>query len=244
MLELSSEKPGEGVLEEIPPPEPELEPEAEPVPERPADELSWDEDYDQHMDVEELPPPKPKKKKKRTGLLIVVLVIVIFLVIWTVLSPEIMPEVGDTYITDDYYANLGNYTGYREIWAGNMTWGVAIRGPTSTTVGTTINISVLLTKVFEKPGNWFFRGTAVSLRNVSFYHDNFGSISCVGTMSNWTHEEMGLVATVPIVLDQPGSYYLYLSMRFMVFMDMRIGYLPLETVDIPQAYLSVPIVVS
>lgn len=243
MLELSSEKPGIVEPEEEPPPpppEPEPEPAVKAEPEPIEDEDDWDEDYEEHIDGEEPPPQRPRKKRRYGG--IIVLAIIIFiLVFWTVMSPKIMPEVGTTYTTSPRYANLGNYTGYRDIWAGNMTWGVAISGQNSTTVGTTINISVLVTKIYEKPGNWFFRGTSISLKNVSFFDENG---TCVGAMANWSDEGIGMIATVPVKFYQTGSYYLYAFIRFMVFMDMRIGYLPLETVQIAEAYLNVPIVVS
>jgi len=47
-----------------------------------------------------------------------------------------------------------------------------------------------------------------------------------------------------VSFDYPDSYYLYVYVKFLVTMDMRIGFLPLESVEIPQAYLDVPIVVS
>ncbi len=243
MPELSSEKPGLDKVEEEPPPpppEPEPEPVDESVSEGDIEEQVWDDDYDEHIDGEEPKVQKPRKKK-HYGAMIAMSVIIIFLVVWTVLAPDVMHEVGDAYVTSPHYANLGNYVGYRDIWAGNMTWGIAIRGENTTTVGSTLNISVLLTKIYEKPGNWFFQGAAVKLRNVSFFDENG---TCVGVMSNWTDEGIGLVATVPVKFTQSGSYYLYAYVRFIVTMDMRIGYLPLETVQIPQAYLDVPIVVT
>ena len=242
MLELTSEKPGtEAVEEELPPPPPEPEPEPEAA--EPKDfeyEHSWDEDYEEHIDGKELPPPKPDKKRGYGGL-IVIIIIILILILWTVFSPKILPEVGSTYVESHHYANLGNYVGDRDIWAGEMVWGVAISGPSNATVGETIDITVMVTKISEKPGNWFFEGTAVSLRNVSFYDEN-GTF--VAEMSNWTSEDIGLVATVPVSFDYPDSYYLYVYVKFLVTMDMRIGFLPLESVEIPQAYLDVPIVVS
>jgi len=242
-LELSSEKPGVVEPEEEPPPpsESEPEPEAKVEPEAPVDEHAWDEDYEEHIDGEESPPPSPKKKKRRYGGLIVLVAIIIILILWTVFTPKMLPEVGTTYVDSPMYADLGSYTGYRDIWAGNVTWGVAISGDDTTTVGATLNISVLVTKISEKPGNWFFQGTAISLRNVSFFDENG---TCVGTMANWTNEGIGLVATVPVQFDQPGEQYIYASLRFMVYMDMRIGFLPLEVVEINQAYLDLPILVS
>lgn len=222
------------------PPPPVDEPEEEPS-EQSAEE-AWDEDYDEHVDAEDLPPPPTKKKKRKSGRIIAILVVLIILVLWTMLSPKMLPEVGSTYIDDtQHYASLGNYTGTRDIWTGKVTWGVSVNGTASTQVGTTVNLSVLITKVYEKPGNWFMRGTSIKLKNVSFYDEND---TCVGVMSDWKNTKIGPVATVPVKFDQRGSFYLYAVIRFLVYEDMGIGFLPLETVEIPQAYLSVPIVVS
>ena len=244
MQELSSEKPvPEEIEEEPPPPPPEPEPEpAEPPEPRDLDyERAWEEDYEEHIDGEDLPPPKPRKKKRKVGGIIFLLIVLIILLLWTMFSPKLLAEVGDTYITSPQYANLGNYTGTRDIWAGEIVWGVAFSGPDSTTVGATFTLSVLVTKVYEKPGNWFLKGTSITLKNVSFYDEND---VCVGTMSDWTREPFGCLATVPVKLNEQGGIFLYAVIKFLVFVDMQIGFLPLETVEISQAYLSVPIIVS
>jgi hypothetical protein len=246
VLELSSEKPGIVAPEEEPPPpppEPEPAPAARTEPEAPEDESAWIEDYEEHINGEELPPPKPKKKRRHVGSIIVLVAIIIFMIVWTLFTPNIMPETGSAYETWQPTLYLGEFEGYRDIWAGNMTWGVAIRGEDATTNGTALNISVLVTKVDERLGNWFFQGTSVSLKNVSIYIDDEDE-TYLGSMSNWTKTDLGLLATVSITFDQPGEYYLYAYVKFMVFMDMRIGFLPLEAVQITRAYLDVPILVT
>ena len=205
-------------------------------------EEAWIEDYDEHINGKELPPPRPKKKR-HVGSIVVLVAIIIFLIVWTLFTPNVMPETGSAYETWEPNLYLGDFEGYRDIWAGNMTWGVAIRGPDATTVGTPINISVLVTKVDEKPGNWFFQGTSVSLKNVSVHIDDLDE-TYLGSMSEWHETDLGLLATVSISFDQPGEYYLYVYVKFMVFMDMRIGYLPLEAVQVPRAYLDIPILVT
>ena len=248
MLELSSEKPGIVAPEEEPPPPP-PEPETEPAPaakkepEAHEDESAWIEDFEEHINGEELPPPRPRKKKRHLGSIIVLAAVIIFLVVWTLFTPNIMPETGSAYETWEPNLYLGDFEGYRDIWAGNMTWGVAIRGQDATTVDTPINISVLITKVHEKPGNWFFQGTSISLKNVSVHIDDLNE-TYLGSMSEWTETSLGLVATVPISFNKSGEYELFVYVKFMVFMDMRIGFLPLEAVQIPRAYLDVPIVVT
>jgi len=233
------EKKPEPLTRDVPPASAETE-EAEPS-DQSAQE-AWIEDYDEHINGEEPPPPRPRKKR-HVGSIIVLVAIIIFLIVWTLFTPNVMPETGPAYETWEPNLYLGEFVGYRDIWAGNMTWGLAIRGPDATSVDTAINISVLVTKVDEKPGNWFFQGTSVSLKNVSIYIDDLDS-TYLGSMSDWRETDLGLLATVSISFDRPGEYDLYVYVKFMVFTDMRVGFLPLEAVQVPRAYLDVPIVVT
>jgi hypothetical protein len=245
VLELSSEKPGIVAPEEEPPPpppEPEPAPAAKKEPEAPENESAWIEDYEEHINGEELPPPR-RKKKRHMGLIIVLVAIIIFMIVWTLFTPNVMPETGSAYQTWEPTLYLGDFEGYRDMWAGNMTWGVAIRGQDAVMNHTVLNISVLITKVDEKPGNWFFQGTSVSLKNVSIYIDDENE-TYLGSMSDWTETDLGLLATVPVSFNKSGEYYLYVYVKFMVFEDMRIGFLPLEALQIPRAYLDVPIMVT
>ena len=224
--------------EELPPPPP-PEPEApEPEPAAGKRKDAWEEDYEEHIKPEK--PMKPRKRRHYGGIVIVVTIIVI-LVLWTFLSPKVMPQAGETYMSSQRYANLGSYIGYRDIWAGNMTWGFSISGPNTTHVGTVITISVLVTKVYEKPGNFFFRGSWISLKNVSIYSDND---TWLASMSNYTVGDFGPTASIPVSFDTTGEHDLYVRAKFLAYMDMRIGFMPLESVLSPAIYLDEPIVVS
>jgi hypothetical protein len=205
-------------------------------------EDAWAEVYEEAMDEEE-PPPKRPKKKGHTGSIIVVFIVLLFLILWTLFAPSVLSETQTAYKIWEPNLYLGEYEGTRDIWAGNMTWGIAIRGPSGASVGTAINISVLVTKVSERPGNWFFRGTSISLKNVSVYiHD--ADNTYLGSMSDWRETALGLLASVPITFDHPGDYDLYLYVKFLVVMDMRVGFLPLEAVQVPQIDFDVPITVA
>ena len=207
----------------------------------PEEEDVWKEDYEEHIDAEPEPEPKPGKRKgKGRAAAVVTVVVLLLLVVWTVASPEILPRSGEAYTDSDVYANLGSYVGWRANWAANTTWGICVYGDNTTRAGEVLNISVLVTKVEERTGNWFLRGSAISLRNVSVYT---GDGVFVGAMSNWTDVGFGQAATVPLVFQEPGTYDLFVYVKFMVFIDMRIGFLPVEAIEVPQVYLDAPIVV-
>jgi hypothetical protein len=212
---------------EIPPPPPD-EQDAAP-------ETVWEEDYDELVEPEE---PVKQKKKGHWGGIIVVIVVILILVIWTIMSPKILPAQGETYIRSPAYASLGDFTGYRDIWAGNTSWGVSISGPANGAVNQPMQFMVLLTKISEKPGNWFLRGTSMDLRNVSI-HLMDGTF--LGAMTNQTDLGFGISATVPVTFTSPGSFELYIHAKFLVLEVMRIGFIPLEMVDIPEADFDITI---
>lgn len=238
---MSSQQPSSNVDEEPPPPPPPAsEPEAkapEVPPGKPSEE-AWMEDYDEMITPEK--PAKPRKKRHWGGIIVAVIVIVILLA-WTLLSPDITPEKGDTYTSSPTYANLGNYTGYRDIWAGNMTWGISIRGDTSGSVGTQMTFTVLVTKVYERPGNWFFRGTSVDLKNVSLFKADG---TYLASMSNSSDLGYGVSATLSFNFTESGTYNLHMYVKFMVYEMMRIGFMPLETVQVTPGVDLEPIVIS
>ncbi len=187
----------------------------------------WKEDYDELVEPEK--PSRPRKHVHWGGIIIVVAIILI-IVVWTVLSPKILPVEGDTYISSDRYASLGDFTGYRDIWAGNTSWGLSISGPVNGTANESMQFMVLLTKVSEKPGNWFLRGTSIELRNVSIFLKD-GTF--LGSMTNHTDHGFGVSATVPVKFTSTGSFDLYVQAKFLVSEVMRIGFIPLEMVNIP-----------
>ena len=212
-----------------------------------SEELPPEEAWLEEFEEEIIEPEKPVKRKKRRrgyGKFIVLAIVLIILLAWTVLSPDVMPQVGDVYTASEAYANLGNFTGYRDMWAGNMTWGLSIRGPNSTQAGGELDIYVLITKVYEDPGNPFFKGTWFTLENVSVFLDD-GSDEGVylASMANYTSLDYGMDAMVPLTFSVAGSYDLMVHAKITVYMDMWIGFLPLESVNMNRVFLDEPIVV-
>ncbi len=231
------------MVEEPPPPPP---PDEEPEPEKPAEaasrppEEAWMEDYEELIGPEEESKPR-RRKKRHWGAIIFTVAVIVFLLLWTLLSPDIMTQTGETYVHSPEYAAWGNYTGYRDIWAGNTTWGLSIGGEALADDNSSLEVHVLLTKVHEKTGNWFFRGTSVTLDNVSIFDMN-GTF--IASMSNWTDVGYGLMATIPVAFAVNGTYDLFVHARFTVYEVMRVGFIPLEAVEIEAAYFDDPIVVG
>jgi hypothetical protein len=155
-----------------------------------------------------------------------------------------MPQQGDTYTRSSIHASWGNYTGYRDIWAGNMTWGVSVSGHATSAGNLSVEITVLVTKVSERPGNWFFRGTAISLKNVSVYIGPLDNATFLASMTSATEHDYGVSATISATFGGPGVYELLIKARFMVYEVMRIGFIPLESVNVYPIYLDSPVVVS
>ena len=256
--ELSSEQPEPAIEPEEPAapepaaPEP-APPEVAPVEEAPAppppEEVKEPEDWAEEFEKETEQEKKEKKSKKKRhwGSLIVVIIIVLFLVIWTLLSPKVLPEAGPTYIYSDTYANLGHFTGERDIWwlgsaihVGNTTWGLSIGGDDNGTVNAPPTISVMVSKVDEGAGNWWFRGTAIKLSNVSLFLEDG---TYVASMDTRTEGTFGPVGEIHPDFGAVGNYTCYVYVRFTVYEDMRIGYIPLETVDMT-ADLEIPIEIT
>jgi len=219
---------------------------AEPAPpgdepkEGPAGE-EWIEEYERETEQ-----AKPKRPKHLGGIIITV-VVILFMVIWTVLSPAILSQAGTTYLDSERYANLGDYTGDRDIWwlgelihVGSMTWGVSMSGEQNVSANETASFDILVTKVTEESGNWWFRGTAIKLKNVSLYLEDG---TYLGSMVNQTKLGFGPLATVDAQFPDPGSHYVQVFLKFTVYTVMRIGYLPLEEVEIT-ADFDVPINVA
>ncbi len=230
---MSSEGPEQP--EGTPSPAPETETQPEPAPEaQPREEGVWKEDYDDVIEpseeekaAAETPKVKPKKKRHLVGI-ITLIVVIVFLLLWTLLSPKVMPTQGTTYVDSHKYASLGNYTGTRDIWSGNVAWGFSVSLSNNTTsAGTPIEFQVLVTKISERPGNFFFRGLAITIENCSLWDGNGTFIAKMTSSKDLGFGKMAIMtASLP-----RGSYSdLYVSMKFTEYEVMRIGYVPLENV--------------
>jgi len=222
------------VVEEEIPAEKEAE---EEVPAR-EEERSVDEEYEELIEPEK--PKKPRKKRKHIGAIITVIVILIILLVWTVASPKILVQSGMTYVDSASYANLGNFTGSHKSWAANTTWGISVSGPDAVDANETFSLFVLVTKVAETPANFWFRGTAISITNVSVL-DSGGDI--LGSMTNRSDLGFGKGATVKLSLPVLGNTTLKVTVQFLVYVDMRLGFLPVEKINLEPLELE-PILVS
>jgi len=229
-MPMSSEEPGPEQNNEVTPPSPDEGPPAPGVEEpviAPPEEVPLGEEYEELIEPEE--PAKPRKKRKHVGAIIFVVIIIIILLTWTLLSPKIMPVQGTTYVDSATYANLASFNGTRDTWAGTTTWGISVSGPTSAAVNQTISIMVLITKISEDPGNFWFRGTAITVTNVTVL-DSEGTI--LATMGNRSDLGFGKAGTVRLSFPHAGDHTLKVTAQFLVYVDMRIGYLPVEKINI------------
>lgn len=196
-------------------------------------EEEWIEEYEE----EQYSVAKPKKKKRPWASIVAVSFIIVFMVVWTVLAPPVLAQAGTTYVASNTsYANLGNYTGERDIFwlggsihVGRTVWGVSVSGPTDVTAGEATSFYVLITKVEEESSGFWFRGTSVDLDVSALYDDDGNEL---GQMVNKTKLEFGPLARISATFDSPGEYECHVHVVFRVYESMRIGFLPLEDVDI------------
>jgi hypothetical protein len=195
-------------------------------------EEEWIEEYEEEQFSKE----KPKKKKRHWGSIFAVAFIIVFMVLWTVMAPPVLAQAGTTYIASGSYANLGNYTGERDIFwiggsihVGRTVWGVSVSGPANVTAGEPVNFYVLITKIEEQSGGFWFRGTSVDLDVATLYDDDGNEL---GHMVNKTMLEFGPMARISATFDTAGEYECHARVVFRVYESMRIGFLPLEDVDI------------
>ena len=217
------------------------EPESKPVAEPPKEGV-WKEDYDDVIEPSEEErlqaapetSPKEKPKKKHWVGIITVIVIIVLLLLWTLLSPKVMSPQGATYVDSSKYASLGNYTGERNIWTGDVTWGVSVGGKNNTTAGTPIDFKVLVTKVSESPSNFFFRGIGISITNCTLWDLNGTYIAKFSSIQDLGFGEMAIInTTLPV-----GNHDLYVSVKFTEYEVMRLGFIPLESVQVEKVFLS------
>jgi hypothetical protein len=223
------------------PAQPGGEPASEPVEGSPK-EGAWKEDYDDVIEpseeerVQAAPEtsPKEKPKKKHWAGIITVIVIIVLLLLWTLLSPKVLPPQGTTYVDSPKYASLGNFTGARDIWTGDVNWGVSVDGPDNVTAGTQIQVKVLITKVSESPSNFFFRGIGISITNCTLWDLNGTYIAKFSSLQDLGFGKMAIInTTLPV-----GNHDLYVSVKFTEYEVMRLGFIPLESVQVEKVFLS------
>jgi hypothetical protein len=178
--------------------------------------------------------PREKPKKKHWVGIITIVAIVVVLLLWTLLSPWVMPPQGTTYVDSPKYASLGNYTGFRDVWAGNVSWGVSVSGPDNASVGTPVEFKVLVTKVSERPSNFFFRGLGISITNCTLWDLNGTYIAKLSGVQDLGFGKMAIInTTLPV-----GVNDLYVSVRFTEYEVMRLGFIPLDYLLVEKVELS------
>ena len=194
--------------------------------------------------------PKPKKERerpRRIGRWIVLGAVVIILVVWTLVSPSIMSVSGTMYVATEEYANLGSDTIEQDVQviasvvtAGATTWGISVGGDANATVDDDAVFEVIVSKISEERGGFWFMGTDISLRNVSMYLDD-------DTLIGWMVEKQELhnrsVGTVHATFSETGVFDCYIVLKFSVYEVMRIGFLPADKVT-ATIWLSDSIIVS
>jgi hypothetical protein len=230
-----------------PPPPPERLPGEDASPEFVGDpQEMWIEEYERESSSGK--PKKERKKPRHLGRWIFLAVVIVILVMWTLISPPVMSTVGNMYLAPDTHANLGSMTADQDVRivaslfsVGATTWGVSISGDGNVSVGEDAVFEVMVTKVSEEAGGFWFMGTEISLRNVSFYLED-------DTLVGWMTEkdELGNMSLgyVHATFAETGTHDCYVSLRFSVYEVMRIGFIPADKVVMTEIWLSDAIVVS
>ena len=237
--------------EEPPPPSAETAPEPAPKPpaapppaeEKPAEPgEEWIEEYESEKKVK-----KRRKKVPHLFGIVALVVIVLILVIWTVISPPVLPEAGADYLAPAPYANLGSYAGDLDIWwlfdavhVAETTWGVSVSGDQNVTAGQPVTFEVLVTKVHEEMKNPWFVGTSLDLKAATLMVEGGPQ---VGSMVSESSEQFGPLALVEATFDAPGNYSCSVFVEVTVYGKMIVGYLPVKTLRVT-ADLDVDIVVT
>jgi hypothetical protein len=239
VIEVSSEEPPppSGEAAEVTTP-PLAAPEEKPV--EPGEE--WIEEYES----EKKEKPKRRKVPHAFGIAVTVAILLI-LVVWTLLSPQVLQESGGSYLDSQTYANLGSYDGeldirvlFETIYVADTVWGVSVSGDSNVSSGQPTAVRVLVTKVHESMKNPWFVGTSVDLKKVDMFIEGGDR---VGTTVSETSEPFGPVAELEVTFDSPGTYECYVYVEMTIYCKMLIGYLPVKVVRI-SADLDVDIVVS
>lgn len=233
--------------EEPPPPNGESipEPPAAPAPveAKPADPgEEWIEEYESEKKGD-----KPRKKKPHVLRWAVLAAVIVILVVWTVISPQVLPAAGSDYLAPSPYANLGSYAGDLDIWwlfnavhVANTTWGVSVSGEQNVSAGQPATFQVLVTKVHEEMKNPWFVGTSLNIKAVTLMIEGGPQ---VGTMVSESEEQFGPLAEVEATFDSPGTYSCSVYVEVTVYGKMLVGYLPVKVLRIT-ADLDVDIVAA
>jgi len=214
--------------EEPPPPEEPAGTEAVPSAFAEGD-LEPGEEWIEEYESEKKEVPKRRKVRHALGISVAVAVLLI-LVLWTLLSPQVLPESGDSYIESQTYANLGSYSGEMDIrilfdtlYVADAVWGVSVSGESNVYSGQPSTFLILVTKVDETMKNPWFVGTSIDLKKADLFIEGGDR---VGTMVSESSEPFGPLAEVEATFDSPGAYECYVYVEMTIYCKMLIGFLP------------------
>lgn len=231
------------------PPPPNVEDAEVTTPPPPASEesiLEPGEEWIEEYESEKKEKPKRRKVPHAFGIAATVAILLI-LVLWTLLSPQVLPESGDSYVDSQTYANLGSYTGEMDIrilfdtlYVADVVWGVSVSGDSNVSSGQPSTFQVLVTKVDETMKNPWFVGTSVDLKRVDLFVEGGDR---VGSMVSESSEPFGPLAQVEAEFDAPGTYECYVYVEITIYCKMLIGFLPAKVLRV-SADLDVDIVAS
>ncbi len=246
---MTSEQPGTRAEDGVPTPEESIAPEPASQPPTDAGVVQTDpasmpgEEWMEEYEAEK----KPRKKIPHLLGISIAVAIVLMMVIWTLLSPQVLPVSGETYLRSSTYANLGNYSGDLDIrWLLNAvhvadtTWGVSIAGSPEAVTGTVVTFDVLITKVNEDMKNPWFVGTSIKLKDAALFTEDGTQ---VGTMVGRSSERFGTLAEIEATFDSPGNYTCYVYTEITIYGKMLVGYVPVKVLRMT-AYLDAALVVT
>lgn len=235
---MSSEEPPPPIVEV--PPEPPPTPAADERPPEPGEE--WIEEYESDKKQR-----RPRRKARHLVGTVVAVAIVLTLVVWTLLSPQVLPVVGETYLDSTEYASLGSYSGRLDIWwlmdlvhVADTEWGVSVSGEQNVSSGQHVTFRVLITKISEEMKNPWFVGTSVDLKRVEMYLED-GTM--IGSTASESSEPFGPVAYIDAVFADQGYNECYVYVEMTVYCKMIVGFLPVKVLRM-QVDLDADILVS
>ena len=192
----------------------------------------WIEEYER--EGRRVKPRKEREEPRRLLRWIVLVAVIIVLVVWTLISPSVMPVSGTTYTESEETANLGSEAFTQNvriasglISVGATTWAISMSGDPNATVDEDAVFQVMVSKMSEDNGGFWFKGTDISLRNVSFYTVDD---ALIGWMTDKEEESDRSIGEVHAIFTEPGIYDCHVTVKFSVYEIMRIGFLPADKV--------------
>jgi hypothetical protein len=194
----------------------------------------WIEEYER--EGRRVKPRKEREEPRRVLRWIVLAAVIVVLVMWTLISPSVMPATGTTYTTSYATANLGSEAFAQDvriaaslISAGSTTWAICMSGDSNATADEDAVFQVMVVKISEDSGGFWFMGTDISLRNVSFYSEDD---ALIGWMTDKEEKSDRSIGEVHVTFSEVGVHDCHVTVKFSVYEVMRIGFLPADKMSI------------